>query len=361
MKLHHFIASLLLSCAAFAQSDTPPKSIPVERTLVVSGEGLFPIAIRLRDHRIAVVVRGPGNHLGIDGRLDIVFSSDEGRTWTKPGVVVDTPIDDRNAALGEAKDGTIAVGYYRTATYDEGGKYDPKLDKLRDTWVARSSDGGRTWQTAQIDVSDIGWGSPYGKIVTLPDGAMLMAIYGMEVRPAGEKIANDRNHSYVYRSTDNGRTWKRISEIGDGKLQLNETALLLRPDGKLLAAARSRGGDVWLTESADRGVTWSAPKKLTPVNVHPADLCALKDGRILMTLGNRVRPFGVLGLVSDVGGQFKWEDRFTLVDDAVTPDCGYPSSVVLDDGRVLTLYYASRAKAQPEWKVHCGALTYRVP
>ncbi|MDQ3623155.1 MAG: glycoside hydrolase [Verrucomicrobiota bacterium] len=365
MNTRRCVIGSFLGAAAFAALPAAEPNEPGppigERSLVVSGQGHFPVALRLQDGRIAAVVRGPGNHLGIDGRLDIVFSSDEGRTWSKPANVVDTPVDDRNAAFGQAKDGTLVVGYYRTATYDEQGKYNPKLDKPRDTWVERSSDGGATWKQGELDVSDIGWGSPFGKILTLPDDAMLMAIYGLEVRPAGQKNASDRNHSYVYRSSDHGQTWKRLAEIGDGKLQLNETALLRLPDGKIMAAVRSRAAEVWLSDSADDGRTWSRPRKLTPVNVHPADLCLLEDGRVLLTVGNRVGPFGVLGLVSDAAGQFDWSARFSLVDDALTRDCGYPSSVSLKDGQALTLYYATRVKRQPEWGVHCGALTYRAP
>ena len=69
--------------------------------------------------------------------------------------------------------------------------------------------------------------------------------------------------------------------------------------GNISAALRSRAGEVWLSESTDNGATWSPTKQLSPVNVHPADLCLLEDGRVLLTLGNRVGPFGVLGLVSD--------------------------------------------------------------
>ncbi len=371
-----FISSLL-SFSRTAQSAKPPQpepgesaalTIPVQRTLVLSGQGHFPVAMRLQDGRIAVVVRGPGNHLGLDGRLDIVFSSDKGQTWTKPAVVVDTPLDDRNAALGQAKDGTLVVGYYRTANYNEQGKYDRAIDKPHDTWVTLSSDGGKTWQQPlEINVSDIGWGSPYGRIITLPDGAMLMPIYGLEVRPAGKKsplradgLPGDQNHSYLYRSTDNGKTWKRWSEVGDGKMQLNETAVLRLPDGRLMAAIRARATDLWLSDSADQGRTWSPLQKLTPANVHPGDLCLLDDGRILLTVGNRVGPFGVLGLVSDAKGHFDWAQRFNLVTDAVTRDCGYPSSVTLKDGQVLTLYYANKVQGQAEWGVHCGALKYRV-
>ena len=236
---------------AFAQTNAPAPSgdapvIPVARHAAITGQGYFPVAIRLHDGRIAVVMRGGAGHLGLAGRLDMIFSSDEGKTWSKPVVVNDSPIDDRNPALGVARDGTLVVGFWRTATYDDAGKYSPKLtDKERSTWVTRSKDGGQTWsEPTRIDVSDIELGSPFGRMVTLPDGVMLMAIYGYEARPVGEKLPGDRNHSYVYRSTDDGQTWKRLSEIGDGKQQLNETALERMPDGRIIAAMRSRAGEV---------------------------------------------------------------------------------------------------------------------
>ncbi|MDQ3621777.1 MAG: glycoside hydrolase, partial [Verrucomicrobiota bacterium] len=95
-----------------ARGVTERDPIPVQRSLVAR-DTLFPVALRLQDGRIAAVVRSPANHLGIDGRLDIVFSSDEGKTWSKPALIVDTPLDDRDPAFGQAKDGTLVIGYYR--------------------------------------------------------------------------------------------------------------------------------------------------------------------------------------------------------------------------------------------------------
>ncbi len=336
--------------------------LSVQRNLVTGGQGYFPVALRLKDGRIAVVLRGGGGHLSIKGRLDMVFSSDEGKTWTKPVVVVDSPADDRNPSLGQAKDGTLLVGFWRTETYDEEGRYNPKLDKPRSTWVTRSADDGKTWSDpSQIDVADIFLGSPFGRMITLPDGTVLMAIYGHDIRSPDAKEGGTRNHSYIYQSKDDGRTWKRISEIGDGKQQLNETSLLRLPNGKLLAAIRSRSSEVWVSESSDDGVTWSETRQITPLNAHPADLSLLPDGRVLMTVGNRIGPYGVLGIVGTKGGEFDWKKRFSLVDDAISRDCGYPSTVVLKDGRVLTLYYATRVKEQAAWRVHCGAIFYRGP
>jgi len=102
-------------------------------------------------------------------------------------------------------------------------------------------------------------------------------------------------------------------------------------------------------------------RRITPKAVHPADLCLLPDGRVLMTVGYRVGPFGAYALACDASGKFDWDRRFLLVDDAANWDCGYPSSVLLKDGRVFTVYYAVGSKIHPAWGTHCGGLTFKVP
>jgi hypothetical protein len=362
-------SSCLLACTLLVNAILTPRAradaqerrpASWERSLVVSGQGYFPVALRLQDGRIAVVLRGGAGHLGIKGRLDMVFSSDDGKSWSRPTLVVDSPEDDRNPALGQARDGSLVVAYLRLAKYDDKGRYNPKLDKPDTTWVTRSADGGKTWgKSLPIDVSDIGWGSPYGKILTLADGTMLLAIYGGPVRAPGQKVA-DSDNSYLYRSTDNAKSWKRYATIG--AKGFNETALVRLASGKLLAALRSAAeGALWLADSSDNGKSWGAPRKLAPARVHPADLLLLPGARVLLVTGYRVGPFGVRGLVGNREGRFDWQQRLVLVNDATSGDCGYPSSVLLKDGRVLTVYYAVGSKEHPSWGVHCGAVTYQVP
>ena len=73
---------------------------------------------------------------------------------------------------------------------------------------------------------------------------------------------------------------------------------------------------------------------------HPADLIALKDGRVLMTYGERNAPRGVRALLSGDGGK-TWGPAKALVlaDDAPYTDCGYPSSWEVSPGKIVTVYY----------------------
>jgi hypothetical protein len=336
-----------------------------ERTLVVSGQGYFPVALRLADGRIAVVIRGGAPHVGIKGRLDIVFSEDEGETWTTPTVVNDSPLDDRNQAVGQAANGDLVVAFWRTATYEDDGRYDESLDKPMFMMVTRSPDGGKTWsEPSEIDFSDIGNASPYGRMITMPDGSMLMNVYGETIRPVGSPVPSKKawGSSYVYRSADHGKTWKRYGSISPPGTAFSETGLVRLNNGTLIAALRADPSlGMFLSRSVDDGKTWSEPTQLVDGPMHPADLCLLPDGRPLLVVGCRKLPIGVLGVVGDLEGNFDWKKHFLLVDDCQHGDSGYPSSVILKDGRVMTFYYSLIVKAHPEWGTHCAAVAFEPP
>lgn len=311
-----------------------------ERATVTSGLGYFPVTIRLNNGDLLTVLRGGAPHIGIKGRLDLVRSTDKGKTWSAPWTAIDEDQDDRNPAMGQMRDGSIVLAYCILSGFDSTGlrvsrnRAERKFDGV---YLIHSDDNGKTWSKPVRDkaIFDFykldGAVSPYGKIVQLKDGTALMAVY-FEFHDARG------NESYVFRSRDNGRTWGEPALIGK---HYNETGIVELKNGKVLAALRSeKGGHLAISESGDGGRTWSAPAQVTKDNEHPADLIQLTDGRVLMTFGERNAPRGVRALLSKDGGK-TWDKskEVVLADDAPNVDCGYPSSIEVSKGRVVTLYY----------------------
>ena len=70
----------------------------------------------------------------------------------------------------------------------------------------------------------------------------------------------------------------------------------------------------------------------------PSHLLRLKDGRLLMSYGYRRRPFGNQARISKDHGKI-WGEPITISGDGANGDLGYPSSVELTDGTLLTAWY----------------------
>lgn len=75
-----------------------------------------------------------------------------------------------------------------------------------------------------------------------------------------------------------------------------------------------------------------------------------------MSYGYRRKPYGNQARISDDHGK-TWSDPITISDDGVTGDLGYPSTVQLKDGSLLTVWYENMAGSdrarlrQAKWKV----------
>jgi hypothetical protein len=292
----------------------------------------------LENGDVLAIFRGGAAHVGVKGRLDLVRSSDRGQTWSAPWTAIDGEFDDRNPAMGLLRDGTIVLAYAIASGYDATGLHFGKREErvFDGVYLTFSKDNGKSWSNPVRDpaihrfYSGKGQVSPYGKIVQLPGGAVLMAVYF--------EFFDDRgNESYLFRSNDGGKTWADPVLLGR---HYNETGIVQLRDGRILAALRSeKGAHLAVTESADEGRTWTAPLQITGDKEHPADLIQLRDGRVVMVFGERNAPRGVHAMVSRDGRSWSNASQIVLADDAPNGDCGYPSSVEMEAGKVLTLYY----------------------
>ena len=305
--------------------------------IICRDRGYFPVLASVGGEEILAVVRAGAGHVGVTGRLEAIRSPDAGRTWEAPVVIVDSGADDRNPAVGVAPDGTVVLAYHAQGSYGDDGSWMPQLCRVQ-MRQTRSRDGGRTWQDSEpLGFAGMEKHSPFGRIVTLPGGAMLLPLYGSDT-PSGD---DSGDCAYILRSDDCGRTWDRPSLIADG---YNETALLSTGDGVLIAAMRSvhDGGLISVCRSTDLGHTWDAPLEVTAGREHPADLTLLSNGWVLMVYGVRHDPFGVQARVSKDGGR-SWSGPFIVCDDLGDSDLGYPSTVRLGERLVTACYCAPGA------------------
>ncbi len=331
--------------------DADQLRIPGERYVAFQAGGYWAPLEKLPDGSIAAVVRAGGCHSGRDGRLLWIRSYDGGKHWAAPVVVADSAWNDYGCALGALADGTLIVGYRKYRNYDGRGNYverdDTSYPIYGETMVIRSEDDGRTWDKPEV-TSPRGepCNLPYGKMVEFLDGTVWMAEY--------------HGVPYYRASHDKGKSWGPLQTITTQ--DCNETALLRLREGPVIAAIR--GGDeggqaCWVTRTEDRGATWSPPLQVTEPGEHPPDLIQLQSGRLLLTFGRRVFPFGVQVMFSDdLGKSWYRPQRHILTWDAFH-DHGYPSSVQMEDGTIVTIYYATGNRLHPEIGVHTGVIRWR--
>jgi hypothetical protein len=91
--------------------------------------------------------------------------------------------------------------------------------------------------------------------------------------------------------------------------------------------------------SEDDAKTWSACGPVTEQSQHPGHFLRLADGRLMLSYGNRTADRGVDVRLSGDEGK-TWSHPIRVVD--FQQDGGYPSSVQLPDGQILTAYYARK-------------------
>ena len=216
--------------------------------------------------RISPLRRDP---TGDDGyaRISGMTSSDGGRTWSKPWIAVDDKdalVNCISPGLTRMKDGRLLLAY----SWRSGGNGPNNYGNCA-KMVRFSSDEGKTW-SARVRVtpenSEYHTGC-HDRAFTLDNGRVLVQCHTIlppGVAQPGDGYRRTCMGTYYAYSDDNGKTWRRtevmLDPIAAKAGRFEEASMAQRADGSLVQFIRSWHGQSFISESTDRGSTWSVPR-----------------------------------------------------------------------------------------------------
>ena len=100
---------------------------------------------------------------------------------------------------------------------------------------------------------------------------------------------------------------------------------------------RKNAGETLQTHSTDGGKSWATPYSIGVWGL-PSHLLRLSDNRLLMSYGHRRKPLGNQVRISRDNG-VSWSKAMLIHADATSGDLGYPSTVEVSPGQLVTVWY----------------------
>ena len=355
----------------------------------------WPTVARLPGGALAMAASGLRlKHIDPFGKCILCYSFDEGKTWTPPAVVIDTPLDDRDGGI-VTFGGKVMVTSFNNRISTQQSWLDTETDfnignlspdseiQLYDSGDLTDRrcylEGYLSYVDAEKAEADF-LGSTYR--ISTDGGFSFGSVEKAPVTaPHGPAAAPDGTLYYVgnpYKALDGVarlQCWHMdpsgewtlmghiptISETVQGQPLLSyEPHTIVLPDGKILVHIRvqtpyTAGTNhvpyftIWQSESSDGGRTFTEPRRISEDTLlgAPPHLLRLTDGTLVCTVGLREEPFGIRALLSRDEGR-TWSEPFLLYNNrGISLDLGYPASVELRDGNILTVFYAHPEPGAP--------------
>lgn len=331
----------------------------------------WPTVARLEDGTLAIAASGMRNaHVCPFGKSVLCFSSDNGASWTSPSIINDSPADDRDTGIVSPGGDTLILSWFSIDSrfyyppsevegWPDAEKKELLLSGLRKQsdaamgrwcgkWIRVSRDRGETWgQPVEVGIS-----SPHGPIVEA-DGSVFY--FGKGNVDGADYPGMRYGPIQAARSRDEGATWHTLGNVpcitGTDESNYYEPHVAELAPGRLLGLIRFQNSpdshklqelgftpfSIVQTVSLDGGISWTTPE---PLEFHGSPPHVLKhsSGILVCTYGYRKQPYGQRIMLSEDDGA-SWTFDYILRDDGPDDDLGYPSSVELEDGSLITAYY----------------------
>ena len=324
----------------------------------------WPTVARLKDGRVAMVCSGYRiGHVCPFGKGVLMISDDDGESWSLPQIVIDTPLDDRDCGIVPFGESSAIVTSFNCSPDNHLEYFGWKLDEEPIVYKSAYIDLvqrtvnwkkflGSTYRISNDNCKSFGElrfapvTTPHGPAIT-PDGRMIYV--GNNFNPQLDNTKK-RDSISCYEILPNGE-YLHLSDIekapGEEEFGYHEPHAIVLPDGKIIVHIRVHYDKtdlpsnltVYQCESKDGGKSFSTPHPITEIGGgSPSHI--VRDGNTLIaTYSRRSKPYGIMAMFSTDGAK-SWNIDNRLIDISCKPeDLGYPSSVALGDGKMLTVYY----------------------
>jgi Neuraminidase (sialidase) len=215
------------------------------------GYAAFPDICRLSNGQLLCVfysgyghVSTPASQWRKGGRIMGVRSSDDGKSWSKPVLVMDTEQDDRDPSVSCVKEGVVLLNWFTLRQNQVA------------VMLARSTDHGKTWsEPANLDAET--------DEVPLKDGNLLAALRSSKVE------------MHYALSEDRGKNWGPVRSFG---FKGHCPYFLRHSSGVILLAHRLPATSLhW---SSDEGKTWQGPARIDSVGGAYPSMMELPTGEV---------------------------------------------------------------------------------
>ena len=287
--------------------------------------------------------------------------------WSTPRVIQDSPLDDRDAGILNLGGGRLLVSWFTSNTQQYAQE-----DWVRD-WLGAEELAGwqavlstwtdetiRRWLGSWVILSQdrgVSWSAPLRVPLSAPHGPIRLrsgelCYLGKRFVTGWEEMNDGMIMPPPAMTADGvGKSWARYpSTPARIRRIIMSRTCSSPPTGRLLGAIRVEDHSgkelagtgvpsfsIMLTSSEDGGHTWSPAH---PLGFHgsPPHLLSHSSGVLLLTYGYRLQPYGQRVAFSRDDGA-TWEHDWIIRDDGPDGDLGYPSTVELADGSLLTVCY----------------------
>jgi len=376
--MKNFISLFLATCIAlplFAQEKAPElskASVRKVKDVVIYEDAqfysAFPSVIKRPDGELLLAFRRAPDrrifreikyltHVDPNSYL-VMIRSHDGEIWTKePELIYAHPFGgSQDPGLLQLHDGTLLCTGYGWAFIKPEGVENLKKPLLfaegatfLGGYLVRSTDGGKSWQgpvypphiSPEIHHTPFGDALPAYNRGALYEGTSGRIFWAVA---ATDDEVTRKTSVHLITSDDKGVTWTYQCPIAfDEKVHFNETSVYETPQGDIVAFLRTAnfGDQACIARSTDGGKTFN--RESMGFKGHPLNALRLPDSRVLLTYGYRHPPFGIRARILNAEcTDFATSEEFVLRDDGSNGDIGYSWPVLLDDNRVLVVYYFNK-------------------